>query len=80
MDEQTRDVGAGNRTVHMPARMSGIVLLFAVLLSFVSVLVALVFLSMGAWITSIPFVLSTVFGIYFLYLQWHSKELEESEV
>jgi len=59
--------------------VSGIGILLAVLLSFISSLIALGFLSMRAWITSIPFVLSTVFGIYFLYLQWSSKELEEAE-
>ncbi len=40
----------------------------ALALSFISLISALIFLNMGAWITSIPFVLSTVFGIYFVYL------------
>jgi len=59
--------------------VNGIVLLLASLFSFISALIALGFLSMGAWISSTPFVLATVFGIYFLYLQWHSKKLEEAE-
>jgi len=60
------------------ADMSGIVILFAALFSFISTLIALGFLSMGAWITSTPFLLATVFGIYFLYLQWSREELEEA--
>jgi len=58
---------------------SGIVLLLASLFSFISALIALGFLSMGAWISSTPFVLATVFGIYFIYLQWPSSEPEEAE-
>jgi len=59
--------------------VSGIVILLASLFSFISALIALGFLSMGAWILSIPFVLATVFGIYFLYLNWPRKESEEAE-
>ena len=59
--------------------ISGLCLLLVSLLSFISLLIALGFLSIGAWISSIPLVLATVLGIYFLYLQWSSKELEEVE-
>ncbi len=41
----------------------------ALALSSISLLSAIVFINMGAWITSIPFILSTIFGIYFYYLQ-----------
>jgi len=59
--------------------VSGIVLLLASLFSFIFALIALCFLSIGAWITSTPFLLATVFGIYFFYLQWPREELEEAE-
>ena len=59
--------------------VSGIVILLASLFSFISALIALGFFSIGIWISSIPFVLATVFRIYFLYLNWPRKESEEAE-
>ncbi len=57
----------------------GIVLLLAVLLSFISALIVLSFLSVGVWISSIPFMLATVWGIYVIYRQWSKAELEKAE-
>lgn len=46
-----------------------IVIPMALALSFISLISAFIFLSMGAWITSIPFILSTIFGVYYFSLQ-----------
>ncbi len=54
-----------------------IVIPLALGLSFISLLITLSLLSMGAWVISIPFVLTMVLGVYFVYLHWPSKELGE---
>ena len=45
-----------------------IIIPLALALSLISLITTIVFYTMGAWVTSIPFLLSTIFGIYFFYL------------
>lgn len=53
--------------------ISMFVIPLALISSFISFITAIVFLSMGAWITSIPFILTSVFGVYFFYLNKNPK-------
>lgn len=73
MDEDTI------RSIIVSVVIDMIVIPLALGLSFISLLITLALLSMGAWITSIPFVLTTVLGIYFVYLNRSSKKLKEEK-
>ena len=50
-----------------------IILPLSIMMILLSIITAIVLFSMGAWITSIPFILSTIFGIYFIKLK-NSRE------